>query len=309
MRIAVAGGAGFIGSNLCKSLINEGHEVVCIDNYITGDKKNVVCLEDNPAFTMIEADITKEFDIEADFIFNLASPASPVDYYKLPIETMMVNSLGTKNLLEAARNNGAGFLMASTSEVYGDPKIPVQDESYWGNVNPNGPRSCYDEAKRFAEALIMSYWRQYKINFIIVRIFNTFGPFMRLNDGRVVPNFIRQALTGDPLTIYGDGSQTRSFCYVDDLVAGLKAAMFSEAVAEVVNLGNPHEMSVLELAKYTRQLCGSESEISYHPRPVDDPTRRRPDITKAKKLLGWEPKTSLAAGLAQTITWFKGELN
>lgn len=309
MRIAVAGGAGFIGSNLCKSLINEGHEVVCIDNYITGDKKNVVCLEDNPAFTMIEADITKEFDIEADFIFNLASPASPVDYYKLPIETMMVNSLGTKNLLEAARNNGAGFLMASTSEVYGDPKIPVQDESYWGNVNPNGPRSCYDEAKRFAEALIMSYWRQYKIKFIIVRIFNTFGPFMRLNDGRVVPNFIRQALTGDPLTIYGDGSQTRSFCYVDDLVAGLKAAMFSEAVAEVVNLGNPNEMSVLELAKYTRQLCGSESEISYHPLPVDDPTRRRPDITKAKKLLGWEPKTSLAAGLAQTITWFKGELN
>lgn len=309
MRIAVAGGAGFIGSNLCKSLINEGHEVVCIDNYITGDKKNVVCLEDNPAFTMIEADITKEFDIEADFIFNLASPASPVDYYKLPIETMMVNSLGTKNLLEAARNNGAGFLMASTSEVYGDPKIPVQDESYWGNVNPNGPRSCYDEAKRFAEALIMSYWRQYKINFIIVRIFNTFGPFMRLNDGRVVPNFIRQALTGDPLTIYGDGSQTRSFCYVDDLVAGLKAAMFSEAVAEVVNLGNPNEMSVLELAKYTRQLCGSESEISYHPLPVDDPTRRRPDITKAKKLLGWEPKTSLATGLAQTITWFKGELN
>ena len=199
--------------------------------------------------------------------------------------------------------------MASTSEVYGDPQIPVQDETYWGHVNPNGPRSCYDEAKRFAEALIMSYWRQYEINFIIVRIFNTFGPFMRLNDGRVVPNVIKQALTGEPLTVYGDGSQTRSLCYVDDLVAGLKAAIFSEAKTEVVNLGNPNEMSVLKLAEFTRRACASDSEISYHPLPVDDPTRRRPDITKAKKLLDWEPKISLTEGLNKTIAWFKGELN
>jgi len=309
MRVAVAGGAGFIGSNLCKSLIAEGHEVICLDNYITGSKKNVASLLDNPAFTLMETDITDGVDIQAELIFNLASPASPVDYYKLPIETMMVNSLGTKNLLESALKNGSRFLMASTSEVYGDPKIAVQDEAYWGNVNPNGPRSCYDEAKRFAEALIMSYWRQYELNFIIVRIFNTFGPFMRLNDGRVVPNFIKQALTGQSLTVYGDGSQTRSFCYVDDLVAGLKAAMFSEAKAEVVNLGNPNEMSVLELAKYTRRACASDSEISFHPLPVDDPTRRRPNIAKAKKLLNWEPKISLTEGLAKTIDWFKGELN
>ncbi len=309
MRIAVAGGAGFIGSNLCKSLIADGHEVICIDNYVTGSKKNVATLMDDPAFTLLEADITEGVDFQAEFIFNLASPASPVDYYKLPIETMMVNSLGTKNLLESARKNGSRFLMASTSEVYGDPQIPVQDETYWGHVNPNGPRSCYDEAKRFAEALIMSYWRQYEINFIIVRIFNTFGPFMRLNDGRVVPNFIKQALTGEPLTVYGDGSQTRSLCYVDDLVAGLKAAIFSEAKTEVVNLGNPNEMSVLKLAEFTRRACASDSEISYHPLPVDDPTRRRPDITKAKKLLDWEPKISLTEGLNKTIAWFKGELN
>lgn len=307
MKILVAGGAGFIGSHLCRHLVSVGHDVVCADNFVTGNSRNVESLIGGPNFEIIEHDVTEELDIRADLIFHLASPASPVDYNNLPIETLMVNSLGTRNLLELARKNGARLLLASTSEVYGDPKIPVQDESYWGNVNPIGPRSCYDEAKRFAEALVMAYRRRYGLNLIIVRIFNTFGPSMRANDGRVVPNFISQALAGDPLTVYGDGSQTRSFCYVDDLVLALSRAMFSDVRGEVINLGNPNEMTVLDLAGRILDACDSSSALEFFPLPEDDPMQRRPDISKAKKLLGWEPKISLSDGLGRTIDWFKEE--
>jgi len=312
MRVLVTGGAGFIGSHLCQALIEKGYEVICLDNFITGSRDNIADLLNHPQFTLIEHDITHPTsDIrhptsDITHVFHLASPASPADYTKLSIETLLTNSRGTHYMLELARKEGAKFLLASTSEVYGDPEVSPQAETYWGKVNTIGARSCYDEAKRFGEALTMAYRRRYGLKVIIARIFNTFGPRMRKHDGRVVPNFIQQALAGDPLTVYGDGSQTRSFSYISDLVEGLMEVMFSKRTeGEVVNLGNPEELTVLELAHLIRKMCKSRSEIIFLPLPEDDPLQRKPDITKAKKLLNWEPKVSLKEGLRQTIAWFR----
>ncbi|MEW6189197.1 MAG: UDP-glucuronic acid decarboxylase family protein [Actinomycetota bacterium] len=312
MRVLVTGGAGFIGSHLCDALIEKGHHVICIDNFLTGSRENIEHLLDNENFELIEHDLTippSTFDsqpLTIDCIFHLASPASPVDFSKLSIETLMVNSLGTYHMLELARKNGAKILLASTSEIYGDPKVSPQSETYWGNVNPVGSRSSYDEAKRFAEALVMAYYRRYDLEVVIVRIFNTYGPRMRRQDGRVIPNFIQQALDNSPITVYGDGSQSRSFCYIDDLVDGLLKAMFSKsAKGEIINLGNPHEIEVLELAHLIKEMCNSNSEIIFLPLPPDDPSQRRPDIEKARKLLGWEPKVSLNEGLKSVIEWFE----
>ena len=302
----VSGGAGFIGSWLCENLISEGHEVICMDNFITGSEKNIEHLKKNKKFILISHDITKplEIDEKIDFIFHLASPASPVHYQKYPVETMLANSLGTYNMLELALRNKSKFLFASTSEIYGNPAEHPQKENYWGNVNPVGVRSCYDESKRFGEALTLSYFRKYDTDVKIVRIFNTYGPRMQKNDGRAVPNFIIQALNNKPITIYGDGMQTRSFCYVTDLVYGIHKAMFLGVKSDIFNLGNPDEYKILEIAKKIKDLTKSGSEIVFCSLPEDDPIRRRPDITKAKGI-GWEPKTSLEMGLKETIKWFK----
>jgi len=305
-RILITGGAGFIGSHLCERFLDEGNEVICMDNLITGNADNIAPLFPNKRFSFIPQDVTNYIYVKGplDAILHFASPASPIDYLELPIPTLKVGSLGTHKALGLAKEKGARFLLASTSEVYGDPLIHPQKEDYWGNVNPIGPRGVYDEAKRFAEAMTMAYDRAHKVETRIVRIFNTYGPRMRLKDGRVVPNFISQALKGEDLTVYGDGSQTRSFCYVSDLVEGITRLLRSDYDGPV-NLGNPHEMSVLEFARRIIALTGSRSQIAFKPLPVDDPRVRQPDIGLARSLLGWEPRVLLDDGLQETIVYFR----
>jgi len=308
-RYLITGGAGFIGSHLCESFLNQGHEVLCMDNYSTGATENIAPFLNNPRFRFIDHNVSRYIEVEEplDYILHFASPASPVDYLELPIPTLKVGALGAHNTLGLAKAKNAIYLLASTSEVYGDPLVRPQSEEYWGNVNPIGPRGVYDEAKRFAEAMTMAYHRYHGLNTRIVRIFNTYGPRMRMRDGRVVPNFIAQALTGEPLTVYGQGGQTRSFQYVDDLVAGIQKLLQSNENLPV-NIGNPHEMTVLEFAKKIIEITGSKSAIVYKPLPQDDPQVRQPDITKAKRVLGWEPKVGLEQGLARTIDYFRGKL-
>lgn len=306
MRIVVTGGAGFIGSHLCARLLGDGHQVIAVDNLITGSRRNIAHLLEHPNFSYLQHDVIQPLDIEANAIFHLASPASPKGYMDHPIETALANSLGTHNLLEMAKRCDASFLLASTSEAYGDPQEHPQRESYWGHVNPVGPRACYDESKRFGEALTTTYIRSVGVDARVIRIFNTYGPHSDPADGRIVPNFITQAVDGKPITVYGDGSQTRSLCYVDDLVEGIVATMFKPGTkGEVVNLGNPEEHTVLEYAQIIRRLCGSSSEILFEALPQDDPTRRCPDISKAWALLGWRPCIGLEDGLNRTIQWFK----
>ena len=306
MRIVVTGGAGFIGSHLCARLLKDGHQVIAVDNLITGNRRNIAPLLENPAFSFLEHDVVQPLDLPAEAIFHLASPASPKGYMEHPVETALVNSQGTYQMLEMARRHGARFLLASTSEAYGDPREHPQSESYWGHVNPVGPRACYDESKRFGEALTMTFVRTYNLDARIIRIFNTYGPNSDPEDGRIVPNFITQALVHRPITVYGDGSQTRSLCYVEDLVEGILSVMFADGMqGEVVNLGNPEEHTVLEYAHLIRRLCRSSSPIEFRPLPQDDPTRRCPDITKARTRLGWEPKVGLEEGLRRTIEWFQ----
>ena len=309
MKIIVTGGAGFIGSHLCEYLLNKNHSVICVDNLITGRKENIKEFLKNKKFKFIKHDITNPFlyNEKIDWIFDLASPASPVDFCKYPIEILKVGSLGTLNMLELAKKNNAKFLLASTSEVYGDPEINPQDENYWGHVNPIGVRSVYDESKRFSEALTMAYHRKYKLDTCIARIFNTFGPKMRLDDGRAVPNFIDQALHNKPITIYGDGKQTRSFCYISDQIEGLVKLIKSDYHLPI-NIGNTEGLTILELAEKIKSLCSSKSKITFHPLPKDDPKQRKPDISKAKEILGWEPKISLEKGLKKTIYYFKNIL-
>ena len=306
MRILVTGAAGFLGSHLCDRLIALGHSVVGMDNLITGNPRNIAHLTSHPSVTWIEHDVSRYITVDGrlDGVLHFASPASPVDYLKFPIQTLKVGSLGTHNALGLAKAKGARFLLASTSEVYGDPQEHPQNESYWGHVNPIGPRGVYDEAKRFAEALTMAYHRSHGLDTRIVRIFNTYGPRMRPQDGRVVSNFIVQALQGEPLTIYGDGSQSRSFCYVDDLIEGIVLA-FERAGSDPVNLGNPGEFTVRELADLVIRLTGSRSPAIFRPLPVDDPKQRRPDIGRAKRVLGWEPTVTLEDGLRRTIEHFR----
>jgi nucleoside-diphosphate-sugar epimerase len=307
LKILVTGGAGFIGSNLCARLIEEDHTVLCVDNFITGSVDNIQSLLDNPRFTFLQHDITQPFetDIDVEAIFHLASPASPVGYMEHPIETILVNSQGTYRMLELARKNNARFLVSSTSEIYGDPLVHPQREDYWGNVNPIGPRACYDESKRLSETLTMEFYRQYNLDARIVRIFNTYGPNSQIHDGRMIPNFITQALKNEPLTIYGDGNKTRSITYVSDLVDGLLRAMFTPNTAgEVFNLGSTEEHTVLEYAQMIIRLCNSSSEIRFETSRVDDPERRRPNPTKAQQILGWQRKVSMEDGLRTTIEWF-----
>jgi len=310
MRVLITGGAGFIGSHLCELLLARGHTVICLDNLITGSRANIAHLEDQEHFSLMLHDVTNPIYIDGplDAILHLASLPSPVDYIQMPIKTLKVGSLGTLHALGLARAKKARFLLASTSEVYGDPLVHPQPESYWGNVNLIGPRGVYDESKRFGEALTMAYHRAHGLQTRIARIFNTYGPRMRLNDGRVVPNFVRQALLGEPLTVYDDGSRTRSFCYVSDLIEGLWRLLLSDQV-EPVNLGTPQEMTILELARMIIALSGSRSEIAFvHPdasRTADDPRTRQPDITRARTLLGWEPAVSLEQGLEETIAYFR----
>jgi len=308
-RILITGGAGFIGSHLCERFLAEGDEVICMDNFITGNADNIAQLFPTPRFSYIPQDVTNYIYVKGrlDAILHFASPASPIDYLELPIQTLKVGSLGTHKALGLAKEKGARFLLASTSEVYGDPLVHPQKETYWGNVNPIGPRGVYDEAKRFAEAMTMAYHRTHKVETRIVRIFNTYGPRMRLNDGRVVPNFIAQALRGEDLTVYGDGNQTRSFCYVSDLVEGLTRLLRSD-YSEPVNLGNPRELTVLEFAHCIIALTGSRSRVTFRPLPVDDPKVRQPDISLAQRLLGWEPQVSLEDGLRETIAYFREKL-
>jgi len=303
----VTGGAGFLGSHLCEYLLERGNRVVCVDNLETGSLKNIEHLR-GPEFQWVQTDITNYYEVDGpvDFIYHMASPASPIDYARLPLHTLKVGSHGTHHTLGVAKVKRARFMLASTSEVYGDPEIHPQPETYWGNVNPIGPRGVYDEAKRYAEALTMAYLRQQGLDTCIARIFNTYGPRMRPNDGRAIPTFINQALSGKPITVFGDGSQTRSFCYVDDLIRGLVALCESE-VHEPVNIGNPHEMTLLEMAETVRELTNTESEIVFEALPVDDPKVRQPDITRARELLDWEPEVDLREGLTRTIeharTW------
>lgn len=306
MKIVITGGAGFIGSNLAARLIAEGHTVLCVDNLLTGSVENIAHLQEHPRFTFIEHDVTQPFPFEADAIFHLASPASPVGYLDHPIETILVNSQGTYQMLEAAKKQHAMFLISSTSEIYGDPLVHPQTEDYWGNVNPIGPRACYDESKRLGETLTMEYYRQFQVNTRIVRIFNTYGPNSQADDGRMIPNFITQALKNEPLTIYGDGTITRSICYVSDLVDGLIRAMFQpETAGEVFNLGNPEEHTVLEFAQKIIQLCNASSTIQFESSRIDDPERRRPNITKAQEELGWRVNVGVEDGLRRTIEWFR----
>ncbi len=306
-KILITGGAGFIGSHLCKKLLNEGNYVICLDNFFTGKRRNIEHLLSNPNFELFEHDITEPLNINIDEIYNMACPASPPHYQYDPIKTMKTSVFGIINMLELAQKNNAKILQASTSEVYGDPKIHPQIESYWGNVNPIGIRSCYDEGKRCAETLIMDYHRQKNIDTKIIRIFNTYGPNMAPDDGRVVSNFIIQALKEEDITIYGDGTQTRSFCYVDDLVDGIIKMMKSDLTGPV-NLGNPSERTILDFAKLILELTGSKSKIVYKPLPSDDPTKRQPDITLAKTKLNWEPKVDIKDGLKYTVEYFKALL-
>ncbi len=302
----VTGGAGFLGSHLCERLLEEGHRVVCVDNLVTGTKENLTHILDHKGFDFLEHDVTLPFEVPGtiDNVLHFASPASPIDYLELPIQTLKVGSLGTHNTLGLAKAKQARYLLASTSEVYGDPLIHPQPESYWGNVNPVGPRGVYDEAKRFAEAMVMAYHRYHGLDTRIVRIFNTFGPRMRPKDGRVVPAFIQQSLLGQPLTVFGDGNQTRSFCYVNDLVEGIWRLLNSEFTWPV-NIGNPHEMTILEFASLIVKLTDGKSEIAFEPLPVDDPKTRQPDISLAKQTLDWEPRVPLEQGLLQTIDYFQ----
>lgn len=306
MRVLVTGGAGFVGSHLCERLLAEGHDVVALDNLVTGSERNLADFADHPAFTFIAADVTEEIPVDGAFqrIFHLASPASPIDYVQLPFETLYAGADGTRLCLERALDDGARFLLASTSEVYGDPAIHPQVESYWGNVNPIGPRSVYDEAKRYAEALTMAYRRYRGVETRIVRIFNTYGPRMRANDGRVIPAFCSQALAGEPLTVFGDGTQTRSFCFVTDLVDGIVRLMESD-LADPCNIGNPHERDMLALAEFVNRYTGNTAGIVFRPLPTDDPTRRRPDIGRARAHLGWEPRVPFEEGVARTVEYFR----
>jgi UDP-glucuronate decarboxylase len=305
MRILVTGGAGFIGSHLCERLLNEGNEVLCLDNFFTGRRENIEHLLDRSDFKLMRQDVTEPIYVPVDQIYNLACPASPVHYQYNPVKTVKSNVMGAINMLVLAKRVGARILQASTSEVYGDPTIHPQPESYWGNVNPIGPRSCYDEGKRVAETLFMDYHREDRVDIRIARIFNTYGPRMAEADGRVVSNFIVQALRGEPLTLYGDGSQTRSFCYVDELVDGLIRLMAAEKRNQPVNLGNPVEFTIRELAEEVARVVGREVEIVYRPLPQDDPTQRQPDITRAREWLGWEPRIHLAEGLGSTVEYFR----
>ena len=304
--ILITGGAGFMGSHLCEFLLEKGFSVICMDNLITGNSKNIEHLKKDKNFKFINHNVSEHIGVDdkLDYVLHFASPASPVDYQKIPIQTLKAGALGTHNTLGLALAKKAKYMLASTSEVYGDPLVKPQPESYWGNVNPVGPRGCYDEAKRFAEALTMAYHNIHKLNTQIVRIFNTYGPRMRKDDGRAIPNFITQALKNKPITVYGDGKQTRSFCYVSDLIEGVYKLMNSD-INEPVNLGNPDEKTILELANTIKQITKSGSEIVFKELPVDDPKVRCPDISKAKKELGWEPKVSLEEGLKETIEWFR----
>ncbi len=306
MRAVITGGAGFLGSHLCDYLLDHGWDVLSIDNLATGAEVNLKHLAEHPRFRTFRHDVTKYIDVPGpvDYVLHFASPASPVDYLKLPIQTLKVGSLGTHNALGLALAKGAKFFLASTSECYGDPLVSPQPESYWGNVNPIGPRGVYDEAKRFAEAMVMAYHRAKGLDTRIVRIFNTYGPRMRLNDGRALPNFVHQALTGQPITVYGDGKQTRSFCYVSDLIEGIYRLMQSDE-HEPTNIGNPQEITILEFAERIRALLGASTPIVFQPLPQDDPKQRCPDITKARRLLNWEPKVNLDEGLRLTLESFK----
>jgi dTDP-glucose 4,6-dehydratase len=306
-RVLITGGAGFLGSHLSDLFLSRGHEVVCMDNFITGSPDNIRHLFGRDGFTFIKQDVTNYIHIDGplEYVLHFASPASPIDYLEKPIQTLKVGSLGTHKTLGVAKDKGARYLIASTSEVYGDPLIHPQKEDYWGNVNPVGPRGVYDEAKRFAEAMTMAYHRFHGVETRIVRIFNTYGPRMRVNDGRVVPAFISQALRNEPMTVFGDGSQTRSFCYVSDLIEGIYRLLMSDD-AQPTNVGNPNEMTVLQFAQEIKRLTGSKAPIEFRPLPEDDPKIRRPDITKARQLLGWEPKVPLEEGLTRTIEYFRG---
>jgi len=304
----VTGGAGFLGSHLVDLLLDRGHRVIAIDNFVTGTVENIDHLAGNPNFKFIQQDVTEFIFLHepVDYVWHFASPASPIDYLELPIQTLKVGSLGTHKALGLAKHKGARFLLASTSEIYGDPLVHPQTEDYWGNVNTIGPRGCYDESKRFAEAMTMAYHREHRIDTRIVRIFNTYGPRMRLNDGRVVPAFVSQALHGQPLTVFGDGTQTRSFCYCSDLIEGIYRLMMSHHT-EPVNIGNPHEMTMLEFAREIIHITGSRSTITHKPLPKDDPKQRRPEITRARTWLKWEPKVKLGDGLRRTIEHFRGK--
>jgi len=306
MRVLVTGGAGFLGSHLCDRLLAEGHEVIAMDNLLTGNLRNIAHLSGEPRFRFVNHNITQFIAVEGplDAVLHFASPASPIDYLLLPIQTLKVGALGTHNALGLAMAKSARLLLASTSEVYGDPLVHPQPETYWGNVNPIGPRGVYDEAKRFAEAITMAYRRAHGVDTRIVRIFNTYGERMRPRDGRVVPALIGQALAGEPMTVFGDGSQTRSFCYVSDLIEGIYRLLLSDE-PDPVNIGNPSELSVLDFARTIKRLTGTSSEIAFQPLPVDDPQIRQPDITRARKILGWEPKIKLEEGLSRTIDYFR----
>lgn len=308
-RVVITGGSGFLGSHLCERFLAEGWDVLCVDNLLTGNRDNVAHLEADERFEFMEHDVTKYIDVEGpvDAILHFASPASPIDYLELPIQTLKVGSLGTHNALGLARAKGARFLIASTSECYGDPLVHPQTEDYWGNVNPVGPRGVYDEAKRFAEAMTMAYHRYHGVDTRIIRIFNTYGPRMRLNDGRALPAFMSQALRGEPLTVFGDGSQTRSFCYVDDLVEGIWRLLASDYHGPV-NVGNPSEMTIREFADRVIALTDSGSTVTYQDLPEDDPKVRQPDITLARSILGWEPEVGLGEGLERTLGWFKDKV-
>lgn len=308
-RVLITGGAGFLGSHLCDLFLSRGHEVVCMDNFITGSPDNIAHLMGRPDFSFVEYDVTNYIHIDGpvDYVLHFASPASPIDYLEKPIQTLKVGSLGTHKTLGLAKNKGARYLIASTSEVYGDPLVHPQKEDYWGNVNPVGPRGVYDEAKRFAEAMTMAYHRFHGVETRIVRIFNTYGERMRLRDGRVVPAFVSQALRGEPMTVFGDGQQTRSFCYYSDLIEGIYRLLMSDE-REPTNIGNPVEMTILQFAETIKRITGSSSEIVFKPLPIDDPKIRRPDITKARAVLGWEPKVALDEGITKTIDYFRGRI-
>lgn len=309
MRAVITGGAGFLGSHLCELMLERGWEVMCLDNLVTGSEANIAPLMSNPKFRFARHDVSRFIDVPGpvEAVMHFASPASPPDYLRLPIQTLKVGALGTHNSLGLALAKNAKYLLASTSECYGDPSISPQPESYWGNVNPVGPRGVYDEAKRYAEAITMAYHRYHGLNAHIVRIFNTYGPRMRLNDGRALPNFLYQALMGQPITVFGDGSQTRSFCYVSDLLEGIYRLLESDE-HEPTNIGNPQEITILEFAERVRKLVGATTPIVFHALPQDDPKQRCPDISKAKRLLGWEPKITLEDGLQRTLEYFRAQL-